>query len=204
MKLSLTLSILLLLFTTNACSPPNETPPPSETPPPLQTFNPLEPPSESNNLELYDLALLCLGSDKENFKTNNEKALFFSKDRKSIQVYTRYPESSTDTFGRDDIEVLRPVNPEKYYMWKEDTLMGGTYYLNRVTLEIEVTSGGKRHPEPSNYRHYYQCSISPMNELINLINSWHDDNAEKQEAKRQEEIRKKNEEKEKLERIRKI
>ena len=167
-------------------------------------FNPLEPQSESNNLELYDLALLCLGSDKENIKTELEKALFFSKDRKSIQVYTHYPEPNTNTFARDDIPSRSFRETEKEYIWKHDTFLGGTYYLNRVTLEIEVTLGFKRHPEPSNYRHYYQCSISPMNELINLINSWHDDSAEKQEAKRQEEIRKKNEEKEKLERIRKI
>jgi len=201
---------LLTLLVLGGCSPPA---------PPPQTFNPLAPPSETNNYELYDLALYCSGEDAdENIigvsygskrsswdsnrlevkeRAKDLKALFISKDRKSIYSYTYTKELNF-------IKATRTLKVSEYYFrWFED---GKDYDLSRETIVLTSDDYISSSYGSSSYSitEYFACSISPMNELITLVNSWYDDWVEKRNKEILEEKRKKDEERERLERERKI
>ena len=97
--------------------------------------------------------------------------------------------------------------------WKEDRFKDEwdkKFNLTRDTLILNerhttVIEAFLSNPRQVNYWSLYsQCSIVEVNELLTLVDSWHVDHVNKEEADYQEKINKKNEERERLKKERKI
>jgi len=225
------LLLISLLLATNACSPPPKpTFDPAKTPSQLidlEVYNlALYCSAEGENSKSLGYSPSGGWGDTSPFVTmgnNDEKALFISKDKKKIKSftdshsydYTINPLSNL-YIREDKYEWTEYSNGSKYprlydgewkelkVKWEKDFyLTRDTLILNeRYTMVIEAFLSNPR--REIYYSFYSQCSIVEINELLTLVDSWHVDHVNKEEADYQEEIDKRNEEKERLQRERKI
>ena len=224
-------TLLLTLLVLGGCSPPKPTFDPAKTPSQLIDIEVYDlalycsaKGEDSKSLGYTPRGGFGSTSPHVTTTNKNDMALFISKEKRKIKSFTLpfngyeiNPLSnlliSEDAYSWTEYSDSS-MHPRLYdgkwkeYLFKDEwdkkfNLTRDTLILNeRHTAVIEAFLSNPR--QVYYWSLYSQCSIVEINELLTLVDSWHVDHVNKEEADYQEKINKKNEERERLKKERKI